>query len=204
MQKNIKSVQRYKLIRALIETSKEFGKVRHAKIIVAIRQDLLDRVFRLVRDPGYQEEKYKSIYLRLDWPENRLAEVLDTRIDYLIRPRYTTQRVSHRDVLPKKIGEKRTIEFIVERTMGQPRDRIHFFNKGIEQAQGEAEIKARLVKQAEGEYSRDRLRYLADEWHADYQNLINFVMILKKKSPHFRIGDLSDRECEDFCLDFLY
>ena len=39
---------RYKLIRALIETAKEFRRVHNAKIIVAIRQDLLDRVFRLV------------------------------------------------------------------------------------------------------------------------------------------------------------
>jgi len=193
---------RYKLIRALIETSKEFGKVRNAKIIVAIREDLLDRVFRLVRDPGYQEEKYRSICLRIDWPKNRLKEVLDAWIDYLIRQRYTTQRVTYRDVLPEEIDNKRTLDFIVERTMMQPHDIIHFFNKCIFQSQGQPDIKQRMFKQAEGEYSRDRLQYLADEWYADYPNLINFAMVLKKKRAHFRIGDLSDKECEDFCLDF--
>lgn len=193
---------RYKLIRALIETAKEFRRVQNAKIIVAIRQDLLDRVFRLVRDPGYQEEKYKSIYLRLDWPKNRLTEVLDARINYLIRQQYTTQKVTHRDVLAKKVDNKPIIDFIVERTMMQPRDIIHFFNKCIEQARGEPQIKQRMIKQAEGEYSRDRLRYLADEWNADYPNIANFAMILKKKSPRFRIDNLSDKECEEFCLDF--
>lgn len=193
---------RYKLIRALIETAKEFGRVKSAKVIVSIRQDLLDRVFRLVRDPGYQEEKYKSIYLRLDWPKKRLTEVLDTRINYLIQQKYTTQKVTHRDVLPKKVDNEPIVDFIVERTMMQPRDIIHLFNKCIEQARGEPQIKQRMIKQAEGEYSRDRLRYLADEWNADYPNLANFALILKKKNPRFRIGDLSDKDCEEFCLDF--
>lgn len=193
---------RYRLIRALIETTKEFGKVRHAKIIVSIRQDLLDRVFRLVRDPGYQEEKYRSIYLKLGWPKKQLKEVLDVRIDYLIRQQYTTQKVTHRDVMPKTVDNQPTIEFIVERTMMQPRDIIHFFNKCIEQARGETQIKQRMVKNAEGEYSRDRLRYLADEWNADYPNLVNFAMILQKKTQRFKVGDLSDKECEDFCLEF--
>jgi hypothetical protein len=128
--------------------------------------------------------------------------VLDARIDYLIRQQYTTQKVTHRDVLPKTIDNQTTIDFIVERTMMQPRDMIHFFNKCIEQARGEAQIKQRMVKQSEGEYSRDRLRYLADEWNADYPNLVNFAVILRKKNQRFKIGDLSDKECEDFCLEF--
>ena len=40
---------RYQLIHALIEAVKEFRRVRHAKVIVAIRHDLLDRVYRHTR-----------------------------------------------------------------------------------------------------------------------------------------------------------
>ncbi|MHC4132077.1 MAG: P-loop ATPase, Sll1717 family [Planctomycetota bacterium] len=193
---------RYKLIRALIETAREFGKVKHSKIIVAIRQDLLDRVFRLVRDPGYQEEKFRSVYLSLNWERKKLTEVLDSRIDFLIRRQYTKQKVTHKDILPKEVNKTRPIEFIVQRTMKQPRDIIHFFNKCIQQAKGQATIKERMIKQAEGEYSRDRLRYLADEWFSDYPNLVEFAMILKKRKKHFRIGNLNDKDCEDFCLNF--
>ena len=37
---------RYLLIRALIETVRDFVKVKHTKIIIALRYDLLDQVIR--------------------------------------------------------------------------------------------------------------------------------------------------------------
>jgi hypothetical protein len=68
---------RFRLIRALLDTVRELNhKIQNAKIIIAIREDLLDRVFRYTRDPGYQEEKYKSLYLTLTWNENELEELL--------------------------------------------------------------------------------------------------------------------------------
>jgi len=55
---------RYHLTKALLDTVKDFNnKIQNVKIIVAIREDLLDRVFRYTRSSGYQEEKYKSMYL---------------------------------------------------------------------------------------------------------------------------------------------
>lgn len=75
---------RYRLIRALIETVRDFRKVQNAKLIVAIRYDLLDRVFRLTRDAGFQEEKYESLFLPLDWTPEQLIDVLDQRINFLV------------------------------------------------------------------------------------------------------------------------
>lgn len=86
---------RYRLIRALIETVRDFRKVKRAKIIVALRVDLLDRVFRLTRDAGFQEEKYESLYLRIDWAPERLTEMLDRRIGALVKCRYTSRVLSH-------------------------------------------------------------------------------------------------------------
>jgi hypothetical protein len=60
----VEDVIRYQLINALIETTSYFAEVdmprKCVKIIVALRTDLLDRVFRFTRGPGFQEEKLKG------------------------------------------------------------------------------------------------------------------------------------------------
>lgn len=174
----------------MIETVRDFRKVRHVKLVVAIRYDLLDRVFKLTRDAGFQEEKYESLFLPLEWTRERLVEILDARINYLVRSRYTTQSVTNKDILPKKIKGTQTIDYLLNRTLMRPRDIIVFFNKCIAHATDRPLITAQIVTEAEGEFSKDRLRALADEWHADYPNLIDCAMILKGKKSPFTVRDL--------------
>lgn len=193
---------RYRLIRALIETVKDFRKVRHAKILIALRYDLLSRVIRLTRDVGFQEEKYLSLYLHIEWKKDGLVRVLDHRIDRLVKQRYTSKPVTYRDVLPEKVKGDKAISYILDRTLMRPRDAIVFFNECVKRAADRPIITATMIREAEGEYSKDRLRALADEWYADFPNLIEFAMILKSHKRHFAIEKLSIQECEDFCLNF--
>jgi hypothetical protein len=188
------------LIRALIETVKDFSKVRHAKIIIALRYDLIDRVVRLTRDAGFQEEKYESLYLRLTWSAEQLTDLVDRRVHHLVRQRYTTQQVGHSDILPASIGKQPTMEYILERTFMRPRDVISFLNLCILQAASNPKITPHMLKVAEGEYSRQRLRYLADEWHADFPTLLDFVDVLKNRCSQFRLGDITDDEVLAACL----
>lgn len=199
-EKWIESNFRYRLIRALIETAKDFHKIQNAKIIVAIRLDLIERVFRLTRDDGFQEEKYESLYLYLNWDNQQLAEVLDKRIDYLIRHRYTKKKITYKDILPKKIKNKNTINYICERTMMRPRDIILFFNDCIKEAINRASITETMVLRAEGEYARGRLNSLFNEWSSDYPNLSLFVDILKSRSRKFCLKDITSEIFSDFCL----
>lgn len=194
---------RYRLIRALIETSRDFRKVKYGKIIIALRFDLIDRVFRLTRDSGFQEEKYESLFLDVNWSKEQLVEVLDLRINHLVKQRYTKQRVTHKDILPKSAKTLSTIDYILERTMMRPRDVILFFNRCIAEAIDSPKINGQILKEAEGQYSRARLRALADEWHDDYPNLIRFAEVLKNKKAAFRLDELTQENCENFCLDFL-
>ncbi|MGJ5817013.1 P-loop ATPase, Sll1717 family [Paludibaculum fermentans] len=188
------------LIRALIETIREFGKVRHAKIIIALRYDLLDRVIRLTRDAGFQEEKYESLYLNLEWTSSSLTALLDARIDKLVRSRYTTATVTHRDLLPTHINKCSSIDYIVQRTLMRPRDIILFFNLCIAQAKDTPKITVQMVRQAEGEYSRLRLRSLADEWQSTFATLLSFAAILKNSPPQFPLEYLTDEKCIELCL----
>lgn len=191
---------RYLLIRALIETVRDFRKVRNAKIIMALRHDLVDRVLRLSRDAGFQEEKYESLYFDLTWTRGQLIQVLDTRIDRLVKQRYTTRRVTYQDLLPRLVNRTSTIDYIIQRTLMRPRDVIMFFNACIRQASDNPEITPHMLKEAEGEYSRSRLRSLADEWSADYPELMIFVDILKNRPPIFALSSIEDEEIVDLAI----
>jgi hypothetical protein len=191
---------RLRLIRALIETAKDFGKIRQAKIVLALRLDLLDRVFRLTRDAGFQEEKYESLYLPLEWNKTQLIEVLETRINFLIERHYSKQKVSYSDVLPKKVGQSSPLDYILERTMMRPRDVILFFNCCIQKAADLPMITAQMIREAEGDYSYNRLRSLADEWSSDYPTVLDFISLLRARPKHFPITDITDEEIADCCL----
>ena len=194
---------RYRLIMALIDSVKELSKVSNIKIMIAIRRDLIDRVFRLVRETGagFQEEKYQSLYLPLHWSPTKIIEILDKRVGALVARRYQKGRpVKHADVLPEKINKKPIAQFITERAR-RPRDVIVFFNKCIEEAEGKARLSVDTLRRAEGEYSRQRLRALGDEWHGDYPELLGFVGILKKRPEIFSLSTVTPDEITEVCLD---
>ncbi len=92
---------RYKLIHALIETVREFQKVKNVKIIICLRTDLIERVARQIKGPGYQEEKLRSLLLNLSWTEEQLSRLLDARIDQLVKDSFTLATITHRELLPK-------------------------------------------------------------------------------------------------------
>jgi hypothetical protein len=196
-------VLRYMLIRALIETVRDFRKAHNVKIIIALRYDLIDRVFRETRDSGFQEEKYEGLYLNLSWSKKQLTEILDKRINHLVKRTYTTQKLSHEDLLPKSILKTSTLDYMLNRTLMRPRDIIEFFNFCILQAAETPKITSQMIKEAEGEYSRTRLRSVGQEWNADYPNLLSFIQLLKNREAHFCLSDVTDNECADFALNLL-
>lgn len=196
---------RYGLIKALIDTVRDFNhNIRNVKIIVAIREDLLDRVFRYTRNvgSGYQEEKYRSMYMNLSWKLSELEDLLDRRVNQLIREQYTTQTVALKDLFTEKISKLDPLAYFFDRTMLRPRDAILFFNECIKAAEGQTKITQAAVFQAEAIYSENRLRALADEWGADYPNLFELALFLKKYHSQFRLSQFIEN-IEECALKFL-
>lgn len=191
---------RYRLIMALMDSLKEISRVPNVKGLVAIRRDLIERVFNLVRAPGFQEEKYQSLYLPMRWSSEQIIEVLDKRVDALVARRYQKGKVvTHRDLLPRQIDKMPMKDFITARTQ-RPRDVISFFNKCIEVAEGKPQLNVDTLKRAEGEYSRQRLRALGDEWYANYTGLLDFADILKNRPSSFSLRHVRDEDIADLCL----
>ncbi len=190
-----------RLIRALIETQKDLMKLNAVKILIAIRQDLLERVFRLTRDEGFQEEKYQPLILRISWTKSQLFELLEKRINKLVGRRYTKQKVSYKDLFPPRIGDVDLESYMIERTFFRPRDVIQFGNYCIESAMDKSQILARDVRNAETYYSKQRFRSIGDEWYADYPLLLPAAnSILRGRRKQFLVSEINDQDVENFCL----
>jgi hypothetical protein len=194
---------RYLLIRSLIETIRDFLQVRNIKIVAALRTDLIERVFRFTRDPGFQEEKYRSLYLSLRWNEDQLLGLLDKRVNFLVRQTYTKKRVGYADVLPPKMEKSNdAAHYLIDRTLMRPRDLIEFFNSVAERATGKAVMTRDMVFEGEGIYSKNRMRSLQDEWISDYPSLIDCSALLKQRPCSFRLNVIPREQVEDFCLEY--
>lgn len=191
---------RYKLIRALIETVKDLQRITNAKLVVAIRRDLLQRVFRETRDAGFQEEKYQALYLPLTWSKEGLLDVMDRRLNRLVKHRYSSAKVAWQDVFPSKVGQVDAGDYLVQRTLHRPRDIIQFCNYCIELSVGKSEISAQSIREAESTYSTLRFRSLGDEWAADYPELLEVADVLKKRPAMFPVSEITRDQLDGLCV----
>lgn len=194
---------KYPLIMALIETLKDFKKVKNAKVIVATRVDLLRRVFDRCRSSGFQEEKYESLYLRVTWSDQLLEELANKRIAFTFRDRYSASRqLTMRDVFQNDTKYFKPVEFMLDRTLQRPRDVIAFLNACFSVSDGQSKITKHLAELAEKDYSESRLRSLRDEWGEMFPAVDALARILlDKQNEHFKVGDLSEQDIAARCVD---
>lgn len=191
---------RCKLVRALIETIRHFQRIHHTKVIIVLRNDLLERVYEETKDAGFQEEKYESLYLPVKWASEQLEVLLDLRVEALIREQYTKRAVHLKDIFPKRLGSKPYLDYILDRTFLRPRDAILFLNTCLDKAEGKAVIGVNDVRSAEGDYSAKRLRSLQDEWGFQFPNVIAYTTILEGSEFPFKTRTISKDEIDGFAL----
>ncbi len=193
---------RYKLIKALLEAARDFCRIKNAKVIVAIRRDLMERVFRSTRHDGQQEEKYMSLCIDLRWKRNDLIDLIDRRIRFLIQEQYTSKEVGLKQLLPTKISKQNPEKYILDRTLLRPRDAIVFINECINLCEGKQKFTATMIQQAERAYSKNRLNSVCDEWYADYPELSRFAfLILHGRSHSFYLHEISENEFDSMCIE---
>lgn len=192
---------RYKLIRALIETVRKFRNIKPVKIIFTIRTDLLERVLEYTRDSGFQREKYNSLFLKISWSRDQLKELLDKRINHLLKYKYTSNEVSFDDIFPSKIDKATSAEYLLERTFLRPRDAIMFVNECLIESQGKNEITNSIVKLAEKTYSVGRRESLNYEWFVEHPHLDRYIDFLSQKKSIFKVSGISTEELESLLLE---
>lgn len=182
---------KFKLIRALIDVVNRFRQLSNVKIILAIRQDLLYKVHHLETIPGFQEEKYKALYLNLKWTKSELEKIVEMRINKLIRHHYTKNAVCFKDVFPAHVDTENTFDYMLARTLYRPRDIIMFVNDCLELCADRPSITSSIIKQAEGSYSIERLQSLAYEWQTVLPDLSSTVRLLCGMKEKFEVSHLT-------------
>lgn len=200
---------RYRLIKALLEAVREFRSVHNCKIIICLRIDLLDKVFRETRkDSSTQEEKFTSMFLRINWDAKSLERLLDRRIQFLIKDAYTTHKPGIINILPSKLTTDRNaksvkpLEYILERTWQRPRDVIEFLNLCIQKSEGKAAITQSVLFAAETDYAKSRIRSILDEWKTLYPELGGLIeSFLRGRRRSFMMNEITTKSIIDWALD---
>lgn len=186
-----------RLIRALIEEVRTFrSELKHAKIIVALRQDLIEKVFELTRDGGFQEEKYEIYYARLGWSRQDLIELLRLRVGEVFRRKYTNKRVGLEDVFPKIRGSESPFDYMLDRTLLRPRDLIAFANECFRVAERRPRISWAAILEAESSYSRKRKNALIDEWMNSLPSVKIALELLQGKAETFTRSSIPEPAIE--------
>lgn len=191
---------RYRLIRALIEAIKRFREIRCAKVIIALRTDLLASVLETTRDSGFQEEKFEDFFLRLKWADAQLKLIVSQRVSELVKHKYTSKSVGFYDIFTKTIRKLDTLEYMVRRTLKRPRDMILFVNDCFEEASGKTEIPPSVVQKAEIKYSEGRQASIAQEWFSSYPQLKIHIDFLKGQKSRFAVKDIPVKVINDYLL----
>lgn len=166
-----------------------------------MRQDLLDKVIHSSKNVGFQEEKFESLYLRLGWTKSNLKELVDKRIAFLVKRRYTKKVVGWDDIFPAHVDKEETIDYLSERTLYRPRDMIAFMNECVHEAAGDNKITAHTIKMAEEKYSYDRLHSLATEWQIIFPELLGVAQMFYGMKYSFSVSDVKERWLEERYLE---
>lgn len=192
---------RYRLIRALIEAQRSFGKIDDLKIIVAVRADIFERVLQETLKPGTQREKFNDQLAVLQWSKARLKEAVDNRIRQLCKNRYIKKDVCFEDIFTHKIGTKLPFDYILERTHYRPRDIISFVNECLSLSEGNHEITKNVIIEAERKFSTGRVEALKNEWVSALPSIHLLLDLISARRYNFNVSELFDHaDMEMFIL----
>ena len=193
---------KYPLIRALVKSLQAFGRIQSVKLVIAMRSDLFEAVKKSNPDPFFQSEKLEGLIVNLIWTKGQLEELINKRIGYLYKYRYTTNQVGCADVFPDKIGNESFAEYIISRSLYRPRDVIAFVNSILKRNVNEKlPLTEDQIRKSERSYSNGRIDALCDEWKAIHPMLNNYLNILAGMDREIKLEEIDKSALESLCSE---
>jgi hypothetical protein len=164
---------RYDFINSLLDAFKDLLDIKAVKIIISIRSDILIGIYsKNLR----QDEKDRSLIATLNWSEPEIGDILDKRIDYLIKNRYSgSQSVNFHEIFNFNVKGLPAYQYISERVMRRPRDAIDFVNKCFSHADGRTELHEDWVLLGEEMFFESRKLALQKEWQSLYPDILHYI-----------------------------
>jgi energy-coupling factor transporter ATP-binding protein EcfA2 len=155
------------LILALVKTVHDLKRVKHLKVLVALRTNIFVHLDFGDSNAG-QEEKYRSLVLPIEWDRRNLTALLDKRIR-LASQQHNSPVQTLSEILPHQNSKRGSaLDYLIDRTMLRPRDFIGFVQQCLAKSEGKLQISWDAIKQAEVTYSEGRLLALRDEWKLNF------------------------------------
>ena len=183
----------YELIRGLILEIYEWYGVGRVKIVYALRDNILHRIEKDFTSRGYQREKLSDQRVYLRWSDAELTELLNKRLGRVSQLMKFSDSPTVADIMPSKTSNWPSgMEFVLERTLGRPRDVIDYVNKASTYATEKNKLSMAAIRSAEESYSRGRLDALFDEWRSNYPGLQVVTKLIENKPGRFRIESFSE------------
>ena len=123
-----------------------------------------------------QEEKDRSLIIPISWNETEIREILDNRVNLLIRNLYSKQEiVKFADIFNFEVRGEKADSYIIKRTMLRPRDAIDFVNQCLSEGDGYTELNQEMVLKAEENYFSSRKKALVKEWVSLYPHIKEYI-----------------------------
>lgn len=179
------------LIRCLFRAVLDLQKVRHLKVIVALRVNIFEHLNFGSRTGG-QEEKFRSLSHRVRWTRRELEEFADERVRVASERWGDGTFTRLKDLLPQA-GRQRgnPSEYVIDRTLMRPRDLIAFLNECLSNSSGRARLSWRDITNAEPEYSKKRLLALRDEWKPTFPGVDSVFTLFEAAAQKISRAELS-------------
>ncbi|MFE4873067.1 P-loop ATPase, Sll1717 family [Streptomyces sp. NPDC056682] len=158
------------LIRCLFRAVLDLQRVTNLKVIVALRTNIFEHLDFGHRSGG-QEEKFRSLALRMRWTQGELKELLTERLR--AASSNSGARVeSIYDILPRTNQTRgNPLDYMLRRTLMRPRDIIAFINESLASSVSSERLTWEDIRSAEEGYSYKRLLALRDEWKTSYPEI---------------------------------
>ncbi|CAG8999726.1 MAG: hypothetical protein CENE_01705 [Candidatus Celerinatantimonas neptuna] len=187
---------RYDFINALLEAFKELLDIKSVKILISIRTDILIGIYK---NNLRQSEKDQSLIYPVYWNKKEIREILDLRIDYLVKNKYrSSQKVTFSDVFNFNVNGVSADVYIIERTMLRPRDAIDFVNLCLAECDGNIELNSSIILEAEEKFYSKRKQALCHEWKSIFSYIDCYLDSLSYiKIQEFNIDDISNHTKEE-------
>lgn len=181
----------YDLTDALLEEVGEFAKMENVKVIVALRDNIVEQLHSHQREKrGRQREKHEDLMIRISWDEDQLLRLVNLRLEQMVRKQYSG-RITLAELLPTGGKNKVSgVQYVLNRTFLRPRDLIAFINTCIAQSKEGAAIDWKTLHAAERIYSAQRLVSLEDEWKENYPGVGAILRILRGMNDGFTPEEL--------------
>ena len=100
----------FRMIKGLMECLRSFRKIHNLKILVALREDVIERVVQETSEISFQREKFEDLMVKLRWSKPQLRQVVDNRLNVLFKRQYTASPIGYSDIFPDNIGAKQSFD----------------------------------------------------------------------------------------------